>query len=149
MLSGGFHFLRKSMRVLLYELARCFNDALARAEVFVEHNALDIRISVGERQNILNVTTAPLINSLIVIANHADFGTKIVEQLDDRFLNRVDILIFINYNVTDAISDSRSQILIVSQDVLGSFQNCRVIQVASPVEKQPVCFKSIQDARIA
>ena len=90
------HRLRETRGVLLDEGAGRLDDAVARAEVLLQGDLLDGRVALVEREDVLDVAAAPLVDRLVVVADHADPRAQLVKRPDDRLLHRVHVLVLVD-----------------------------------------------------
>src|SRR5687768_31523 len=65
------HLLGKPTAVLLNELSGGFDDPFRGAEVMLKTNLRNSRVAPFKSKDVLNVTSAPLIDCLIIVSNHA------------------------------------------------------------------------------
>ena len=110
----GFHFLRETAHELLDELSCNGHHTFARPEVLLQLDLLDGGVPSTEIQDVLNVTATPLVDGLVIVAHHADPSAQVVQGADDCLLNRVDILVFVNDDVTDLFGQTRSELHVVA-----------------------------------
>ena len=58
---------------------------------------------------LLDVAAAPLVDRLVVVADHADAGAQLVQLLDHRLLDRVHVLVLVDDDVLDALGQPLAQ----------------------------------------
>ena len=97
------HLFRQAARILRNEVSCDLDDADARPKVLLETDLGDVGISALESGNVLDGGSAPLVDRLIVVADHAEICAQPVEERDDPLLHRVDVLVFVDDYIVDAI----------------------------------------------
>jgi hypothetical protein len=61
-------------------------NPLTAAEIVRHRDTVDTWVSVSKADNIRDITAIPLVNRLIVVADHTKFSTEIVKQSNKTFL---------------------------------------------------------------
>ena len=95
-------------RVVLDDVARGLDDRLGRAVILLEFDrvhALLARVVLLELQDVADVRAAPLVDGLVLVADHADVAVAAVlgvsEHRKQQILAAVGILILVDVNVTE------------------------------------------------
>src|SRR5262249_40071854 len=98
------HSFRQTLDILSDKITSGFHNAITTSIVFLKPNLLNVWVPCGETGNVFEITATPLIDRLIVIPDHTQMGAEIVQQLNDAFLNRINVLILIDDDVLDPTS---------------------------------------------
>jgi len=122
-----------------------FDHALARAEVLSERHLVDVVVPVGERDDVRDLAAAPLVDRLIVVADDAEVRAKLRQPPDKTLLQRVDILVLVDHDVADVVTDvtaDRSRVLVVIlvslEELRGEVDQFRVVEVGLLVDQPHV-----------
>ena len=75
------------------------NDLRPAAAIVADAEPFDGWVAIGECQDVLDVGPAPLVDGLVIVAHHAELGRWADEELNQRLLGLVDILVFVNYQM--------------------------------------------------
>ena len=92
-------------------------------------------VTVGEGDDVGHVRAAPLVDGLLVVADHAQFDLRAGQQLDQPFLGRVDVLVLVHDQVAELGVDLSGQ--------LRAFQLPHRPHDLLAVGEQPVALKSL------
>ena len=76
-------------------------DVSVRTVILLKLDYLCIRKVLLKVQNILNISTSPLINALIIVAHHTKVAACACEKPDNFILQPVRILIFVNHDISE------------------------------------------------
>src|SRR4051794_35523314 len=90
--------------------------AFARTKVLRERHLMDAVVPVGERDDVRHFAASPLIDRLVVVADHAEVRAELRKPPDESLLQRVDILILVDDHVTDVLADvttNRRSVLVI------------------------------------
>ena len=72
-----------------------------RLRRFVDKSeACDVVVAIGEADDVLHVSTSPLVDRLVIVTDDAEFDRRLGHSLDQRFLGRVDVLVLVHDQVT-------------------------------------------------
>ena len=82
-----------------------FDDALAGAEVVGESDLPNARVAIRERDDVGDLTAAPLVDGLVVVADDTQVRAEMDEPLDQALLDRVDVLVLVDDDVLDVVAD--------------------------------------------
>ena len=85
-----------------------------------------------------------MVEVLVVVADHADARTQLVQRPDDRLLHRVHVLVFVHDDVLHPFSEPRSHTIVVGQEGHGLFEDRRVIEVALVFEQALVGREAVE-----
>ena len=121
------------------------DHALARAEVLGERHLVDAVVPVGERDDVRDLAAAPLVDRLIVVADDAEVRAELRQPPDETLLQRVDVLVLVDDDVADVVTDvtaDRSRVLVVVlvtlEELHGEVDDLGVVEVRLLVEQPHV-----------
>ena len=66
-------------------------------------------LPLGERQDVRDRAAAPLVDRLVVVADHAQVRPEPAEPLDQLLLDRVRVLVLVDHDVPDVVADVPDQ----------------------------------------
>lgn len=135
---SGFHALGETLRIEFDDLMGGFHDAETAAEVFIEADLGNVKVAVGESDDILDLAAAPLVDGLVVVTDDTKVGAEVVEGTDETFLERIDILVFIDDEITNLPADLLAQLLVGLEFLNGLTDDHGVVEVAEIVQKLPI-----------
>ena len=78
-------------------------DRLGRAVVLGEAEHGRLRISLLEREDVLDARPPPAVDRLVVVPHDREISVHVAEALDQLELNRVRILVFVHQHVAEAL----------------------------------------------
>ena len=85
-------------------------------------------------EDVADVCAAPLVDTLVIIADHAKILTRLGQQADNLVLDVVGILIFVHEDVTETVLIIREDIRIVTQHMQGVDQKVIKVHGVVPFE---------------
>ena len=88
--------LRETRRIVYNDPQRMPYNWIPAAEVVYQLNDVSIRVTFGERKDIMNSGAAKTVNALVVVAYHRQVLAITCQKLDNALLYCVRVLIFIN-----------------------------------------------------
>lgn len=135
--------------VAFHHLPSGFHHAFAAAEVLGQRNPRDAGIAVGKADDVGDVAAVPLVDGLVVVADHAQLGAEVVKQADQGFLQRIHVLVFIHDQVFHPLGHLLPQAGIGHQrpDRLG--QDHAVVEVPVLVQQRAVLGQGLAHRVIA
>src|SRR6185369_16366175 len=92
-----------ALEIVLYDGARGVENRLRRAVVLLEPNDLCVWEMLFEIEDVADVRAAPLVDRLIFVAHDADVLTLFSNQTDQRELERVGVLVFVDEDVAKLV----------------------------------------------
>src|SRR5690606_1043531 len=101
-------------------------------------NLVDTGIARRESEDVLDVTAAPLVDGLVVVADHADARAQLMERPDDGLLYGIHVLVLVDNHIPDALRQSLAKRRVVCQRFDCSFQDRGIVEIASLVEQLAV-----------
>ena len=78
-------------------------DRLGRAVVLREAKDGRLRVSLLEREDVLDARPPPAVDRLVVVPHDREISVHAAEALDQLELNRVRVLVFVHEHVTEAL----------------------------------------------
>ncbi len=77
-------------------------DFWCGAVILFEHEALGLRIALGEAQNIGEVSASEAVDRLAIVANHHEVAVVLDAEVDDLALDEVGVLVFVDQDMLKA-----------------------------------------------
>jgi hypothetical protein len=100
------HLLVQPARNRRSELVGGVDDLRPAASVGGEAELLHALVALFERDDVGHRRPAPLVNRLVVVANHTHLGSASSQPLDQPLLHRVDVLVLVHDQVAQRAMDS-------------------------------------------
>ena len=130
------------------------DDALARAEVVGEGDLPDAVVAVVEGDDVGDLAAAPLVDRLVVVADDAEVRAELHEPSDQPFLQRVDVLVLVDHDVADVVTDviagptsaSSSSSAIALEELHREVDHLGEVEVGVAVEQLHVGLERLEDA---
>jgi hypothetical protein len=111
------------------ENARRLHDPFTAAKSLLESDWLDWGITLLKGEDVGDVAASPLVDCLVITSHDTDISTCLGQQIDDAFLNRVHILVFIYDYMPNTLAQPLFQFRIVCEG-LHCFEHDRgIVQV--------------------
>src|SRR5829696_987444 len=98
-MAGGLHAFAEPDVVQLGDGLAEPHDAGAGTKIVGQGDAVDAVVPLGEGEDVGDLAAAPLVDRLVVVTNDAEVGAEAAERSDQPFLDRVDVLIFVDDHV--------------------------------------------------
>ena len=102
---GAGHALGQAVVDPADEFACQGDHGVAGAVVFLQEDLAHIFVSTGEGDDVANVGTPPLVDGLVIVPDHAEFGPAVMDQPDQALLYRIDVLVLIHQQALDAFAE--------------------------------------------
>src|SRR5690606_18098968 len=98
LMARGGHRLAETLagRDLLDDVASEIDDGGTGAEVLIQGDAVDVGVAALDREDVLDGTATPLIDRLVVVADHAQVRAVAGEPADQLLLDRVGVLVLVD-----------------------------------------------------
>jgi hypothetical protein len=97
---------------------------------FFQPDLGNVGIAALEAQDVLHAAAPPLIDRLVVVTDHANLGAQAVQELDDFFLDGVDVLVFVDNHVAKAFLEAPVQGLVFAQGVDRLLHDGGIVKIA-------------------
>ena len=104
------HNFLQSICILLNYNARDISYTNSRSKILLQFCGLGALITQCKSFDIFNIASTPLINRLVVITDDSDIRSQFMQNLNQRFFNRIYVLVLINDDNFNSFFKSLSQI---------------------------------------
>ena len=142
---GRLHGFDEPLGVGADEAAGCLHNAAAGPEILLEIDALHIGVATLEVEDVVDVTTAPLVDGLIVVTDHAQTGAEVVQRTDDALLHRIEVLVLVHDDVAQSLGQAGADRLNLAQRHGGDFKDTGIVEIGMVMAQLAVGFQTLQN----